>query len=65
MKNLINVQQMADKLCSTAGSVYAKVSTRQIPGWCIVKVGKRVLFDEDAVNKWLESMRCGPLPATP
>ena len=65
MKNLINVQQMANKLCSTAGSVYVKVSARQIPEWCIVKVGKRVLFDEDAVNKWLESMRCGPLPATP
>lgn len=62
---LLTVKQMAEKLCSTVGSIYAKVSAKQIPEWCIVKVSKRLLFDEDAVNKWLESMRCGPLPATP
>lgn len=64
MKSLITVQRMAEKLCSTVGSIYAKVSAKQIPNWCIVKVGRRLLFDENAVDKWLESMRCGPLPAT-
>lgn len=64
MNNLLNVKQMADKIGSTQGSIYAKVSAKQIPNWCIVKVGRRLLFDENAVDKWLESMRCGPLPAT-
>ena len=62
---LLSVKQMAEKLCSTVGSIYTKVSAKQIPEWCIVKVSKRLLFDEEAVNKWLESMRCGPLPAMP
>lgn len=59
---LIDVTTMAEKLGSTVGSVYAKVSMRAIPQWCVVKIGKALRFDEEAVDKWLESLRQGPVP---
>ena len=58
----IDVNGMAKKLCSTKGSIYAQVSKRDIPRWCIVKRGQRILFDEEAVDRWLESSRLEPLP---
>ena len=59
----IDVNGMAKKLCSTKGSIYAQVSKRDIPRWCIVKRGQRILFDEDAVDKWLESFRLAAVPS--
>ena len=40
----IDVNGMAKKLCSTKGSIYAQVSKRDIPRWCIVKRGQRILL---------------------
>ncbi len=60
---LINVKQMAEKLCSTVGSIYTYVSTRQvIPVGCVVKIGRSVRFDEEAVDQWLNSLKKEPLP---
>lgn len=55
--NLINVSQMAEKLCSTTATVYSWVYTKKIPSNCVVKVGKKLLFDNKAVNQWLEQCR--------
>lgn len=61
---LINVKQMAEKLCSTVGSIYTYVSTRQIiPVECVVKIGRSVRFDEEAVDRWLNSLKKEPLPS--
>ena len=61
---LINVKQMAEKLCSTVGSIYPYVSTRQvIPVECVVKIGRSVRFDEEAVDRWLNSLKKEPLPS--
>lgn len=63
---LINVKEMAVKLGTTVGTVYAYVSTRFIPAGCIIRWGKRGLrFDETAVNMWLNTLRRAPLPSTP
>lgn len=63
---LINVTQLAAKLSSTVGTIYAYVSMKKIiPGECIVKLGRAVRFDEEAVDKWLNSLRQNPLPSTP
>lgn len=58
---VIDVKELAKKLCSTPGTVYAWKSMGVIPKWGIIKRGRRVLFDEEAVDKWLESMRQSPL----
>ena len=61
--NLLNVEQMADKIKSTVGTVYSWVSSGKIPQWCIVKMGRSLRFDSKAVSKWLNSMRAKPMPA--
>ncbi len=55
--NLITVNELADKIHSTIGTVYSWVSMRRIPATCIVKLGRKLLFDLDAVNQWLESCK--------
>ncbi len=56
---LLNVQEMAAKLKSTVGTVYAWVSMRKIPTDCVVKLGRKLLFDLDAVNQWLATCKRG------
>ena len=62
---LINVKEMAVKLSSTVGTVYAYVSMRVIPAECIIKLGRSLRFDETAVNMWLNTLRQAPLPSIP
>ena len=56
---LLNVQEMANKLKSTVGTVYSWVSMRKIPTDCVVKLGRKLLFDLDAVNRWLANCKQG------
>lgn len=60
---LINVVEMSQKIKTTVGTVYAWVSMKRIPHWCIVKVGRSLKFDEMAVEKWLNGCRLAPIPA--
>jgi len=59
---LLDVEEMAEKIKSTVGTVYAWVSSRKIPEWCIVRPGRSLRFDKDKVNQWLNSLRVAPLP---
>ena len=52
---LLNVNEMADKLKSTVGTVYAWVSMRRIPSQCVIKIGRKLLFNLSEVNNWLQS----------
>lgn len=52
---LLNVNEMADKLKSTVGTVYAWVSMRKIPSQCVIKIGRKLLFNLSEVNNWLQS----------
>lgn len=54
---LLNVEEMAQKIKSTAGTVYAWVSMHKIPANCVVKLGGKLLFDLNAVNQWLVSCK--------
>ena len=60
---LINVTEMADKLKTTSGTIYAWVSSRKIPAWCIIKQSRSLKFDIEAVDRWLNSKRLAPLPS--
>ena len=62
---LLNVEEMAQKIKSTVGTVYGWVSLKKIPEWCIVRPGRSLRFDNDKVNQWLNSLRAAPLPVTP
>ena len=60
---LLDVEEMAEKIKSTVGTVYGWVSSRKIPQWCIIKTGGSLRFDSNAVSKWLDSLRAAPMPA--
>lgn len=61
---LLDVAQMAEKIKSTVGTVYVWVSSKKIPEWCVIKVGRSLRFDALAVSQWLDSLRAEPLPVT-
>lgn len=62
---LIDVNQMAHKLCSTKATIYSWKSSLKIPKWCVMKLNGKLLFIEEQVDKWLESQYSSPLPSTP
>ena len=62
---LLDVPGLAKKLKSTVGTVYGWASSGKIPKWCVIKTGSSLRFDEDMINKWLDSLRAKPIPVTP
>lgn len=66
---LLTVKELAQKIRSTVGSVYSQKYDKTIPPWCVISIGnkkkQRLLFDEEAVEHWLNSCRLAPLPSTP
>ena len=59
---LLTVEEMANHIRSTVGTVYAWVSMRRIPDPCVVKLGRKLLFDLTEVDKWLASCKAGRNP---
>lgn len=62
--NLITVEELAQKIHSTKGAIYTWVSMRKmIPTSCVVKLGRKLLFDLEGINDWLNNARLAPLPS--
>ena len=51
LPTLLTSGEVADLLRTTKKAVYAMVERRQLPG--VVRLGRRVLFREQALVKWL------------
>ena len=50
----LDVAELAEYVHSTVGSVRVKVSKREIP---YIKLGTRVLFDREQIDRWLAEQR--------
>jgi excisionase family DNA binding protein len=48
---LLDAAQVAEVLRTSKKAVYAMIERRQLPG--VVRIGRRVLFREDALLDWL------------
>jgi excisionase family DNA binding protein len=50
-KNLLTLEELADLLNVSRSFLYKKTASRSIPHF---RIGKRVLFDGDEVEAWLQ-----------
>ena len=53
MNKLITVEELAEYLRSTPGTIYAWKSTGIIPPDCVKKVGRKLLFVAQKIEEWL------------
>ncbi len=58
MQNLINIGQAADLLGLKVKTIYTYVCQRRIP---FVKLGARVLFEPEELEKWVHNNAVEPL----
>jgi len=54
MKQYIDIDELAGLIHVSKSQIYMMTSTRQIPH---LKVGRRVLFDPEQIERWLAEKR--------
>ena len=54
MKEFLNIKEVSDQFCLKKSTLYAKVSSREIPHY---KIGRLVLFKSDDLHKWFEGQK--------
>lgn len=54
MKNYLTLEEVANKIRLSKSTVYKRTFSRSIPHF---KMGNKLLFDEDAIDKWLNDYR--------
>ena len=57
-KKLLDVQQASDMLNLAVPTLYKMTCRKAIP---YLKIGSRVLFDEDKLDEWLKSKEISPI----
>ena len=50
---LIKTDELAETLSITTKRVYEMVKQNKIPKYCIVKIGRNIRFDLEAIEMWL------------
>lgn len=56
-QKLLNVNELSKYLSVPKGTIYTDVCLRKIPATAIVKLGKSLRFDKDAIDQWIEERR--------
>ena len=56
MEKLITVEELADCLRTTPGTVYTWKSMGIIPAKCVKKIGRKLLFIASEIDAWLSSI---------
>lgn len=56
-QKLLNVNELSKYLSVPKGTIYTDVCLRKIPAAAIVKLGKSLRFDKDAIDQWIEERR--------
>ena len=51
LKRYLNVKELSGLTGLKQSTIYQWVSQRKIP---YIKLGKKILFDPDKINKWIE-----------
>jgi len=60
-KRLMNITELSEYLGTAKGSLYTMVCLRKIPQNCIVKMGRSLRFEREAIDKWITGKRSCPL----
>ena len=55
MEKLITVEELADYLRTTTGTIYAWKSMGIIPAQCVCKIGRKLLFFVEKIEEWIDS----------
>lgn len=56
-KRLMNIGELSAYLGTPKGSIYTMVCLRKIPQECVVKLGKALRFEKEAIDKWINEKR--------
>ena len=56
-KRLLNVEELAQYIHSTPATIYTWVSMKKIPDNCRVGISRRLLFDKECIDRWIDSCR--------
>ena len=59
-KRLMNIEELSEYLGTPKGSIYTMVCLRKIPQECVVKLGRALRFEKDAIDKWINEKRDCP-----
>ncbi len=64
-KRLLSVNELAVYLAMPKATIYTYVSIRKIPPGCIVRIGRALKFDREAVDQWVSGLRQPQGPTGP
>jgi excisionase family DNA binding protein len=64
-KKLLTVDGLSDYLSMPKPTIYTWVCLRKIPAPCIVKLGRSLRFDVEAVDNWVNAQRGAALANVP
>lgn len=56
-KRLMNVVELATYLSIPKGSLYTMVSLGKIPHDCIVRLGRALRFEKEAIDRWISGKK--------
>jgi excisionase family DNA binding protein len=56
-KRLMNIKELSEYLATSKGSIYVQVHEGKIPPACIVKLGRALRFEREAINAWVDKQR--------
>ena len=59
-KRLLNVAELASYLSLPKSTIYTWVHTGEIPSSVIVKFGRALRFEKEAIDKWVSAKRSSP-----
>jgi excisionase family DNA binding protein len=59
-KRLMNIKELSEYLGTPKGSIYTMVCLRKIPQECVIKLGRALRFEKDAIDKWINEKRDCP-----
>lgn len=57
---LMNIRQLSGYLAMPVATIYTWVCLRRVPASCIVRLGRSLRFDREAVDLWIEEQRIKP-----
>lgn len=57
---LMNIRQLSGYLAMPVATIYTWVCLRRVPAACIVRLGRSLRFDREAVDLWIEEQRIKP-----
>ena len=63
-KRLLTVKELAVYIGTTVGSIYTLTHMGKIPRECVVKLGRSLRFEREAIDAWINQQKpSGPSPA--